>query len=210
MTTSLSKDQWPRPIAGFEGISRSWDISHDICSAKILPGEYYVTKSSEMIQTVLGSCVSACVRDLDTGVGGMNHFMLPHAKGGSGQWALETRYGLAAMEALINDILKQGARKNRLEIKLFGGGEILDMKTSNVGARNVDFAIDFMRVEGYKIASKDLGGPHPRKVMYFPEDGKVMVRKLRSIQAQAVCDQERQYESKIETKSKPGEIELFG
>ena len=207
---NLSRDQWPTPIVGFEHISRSWDAANDVCSAKILPGEYYVTRSPEMIQTVLGSCVSACIRDLDTGVGGMNHFMLPEANGsGGGSWKMETRYGLAAMESLINDILKQGARKSRLEIKLFGGGEILNMQTSNVGSRNVEFALDFMRVEGFNVVSQDLGGPHPRKVMYFPENGKVMVRKLRSIQAQAVCDQERQYESKIDNKTQSGEIELF-
>lgn len=209
MNSNPCKDQWPEVLSGFEHISRSWDRTHELCSSKILPGEYYVTRSPEIINTVLGSCVSACVRDIDTGIGGMNHFMLPNAKPGQASWELETRYGVAAMESLINDILKLGGRKNRLEIKLFGGGEILNMNTNAVGQRNVEFAIKFMQVEGIEIASQDLGGPHPRKVLYFPHDGRVMIRRLRSIQAQVVCDQETQYESNIGTADKTGEIELF-
>lgn len=209
MNMRSSREQWPDVMAGFNHISRSWDNTHEMCSAKILPGEYYVTRGQEIINTVLGSCVSACIRDVDTGIGGMNHFMLPNATTGTGNWEMETRYGVAAMESLINDILKQGGRKSRLEIKLFGGGDILDMRTSNVGKRNVEFAINFMEVEGLNVASQDLGGEHPRKVLFFPHDGRVMVRRLRSLQAQAVAAQEVKYETNIVTQKKSGEIELF-
>lgn len=206
----------PDALPGFSHISRGWDHKNDVSFARILPGEYYVTTGNELVTTVLGSCVSACIRDLDTGVGGMNHFMLPGDKGRDiGKWGgadcLTTRYGVAAMETLINDILKQGARKDRLELKLFGGGEVLKMETNNVGKQNVSFVRDFMRMEGFVIAAEDLGGPFPRKVNFFPKTGKVMIRRLRSLQKSAIAAQERDYASGI-AKNKieaPGAIDLF-
>ena len=121
-----NRDQWPEVLPGFGHISRIWDSTQNLCASKILPGEYYVTCHDEIITTVLGSCVSACIRDPSTGVGGMNHFMLPgDTTKRLDQWAgrdsLATRYGIAAMETLVNDILKLNARKSRLELKLFGG-----------------------------------------------------------------------------------------
>ena len=201
-------------LPGFEHIAQSWDNAQNIATAKILPGEYYVTVNDEMITTVLGSCVSACIRDPDTGVGGMNHFMLPGDTGRNmGQWGgkdcLETRFGVAAMENLINDILKQGSRKSRLEVKLFGGGEVLKMETSNVGLKNVDFVRDFVRAEGLAVSAEDLGGPHPRKVNFFPKTGKVMMRKLRAVHKSTIADQEQQYAKKIIKPQNTGSIDLF-
>src|SRR6185312_3936064 len=103
-------------------------------SVKILPGEYYVTKADETVTTVLGSCISACVRDPKLNIGGMNHFMLPEDKfrpnnGLETAVGTATRYGSHAMESLINDLLKLGAARDRLEIKLFGGGRILSGMT---------------------------------------------------------------------------------
>ena len=132
-------------VRGFEGIHRYWDPATEAWTAKILPGEYYVTREAEAVSTVLGSCISACIRDLETGVGGMNHFMLPEDNGsGGGSWntadgGASTRYGLYAMESLINELLKLGARRERLEVKLFGGGRILPSMT-DVGMRNIAFA----------------------------------------------------------------------
>lgn len=208
------RQQWPEALPAFRDIARSWDSAHDLCSARILPGEFYVTRSDEMITTVLGSCVSACIRDPDTGVGGMNHFMLPgdsgkpHDKWG-GEDSLVTRYGVAAMETLINEILKQGSRRNRLELKLFGGGRVLAMDTMNVGQRNIDFVRSFVDMEGMLVAAEDLGGPYPRKVNFFPRSGKVMVKRLRSLQNRTVAAQEKQYESTLGAKEIPGEIDLF-
>lgn len=204
----------PPVLPGFSHIARSWDNQHDLSMAKILPGEYYVTNGNEVITTVLGSCVSACIRDPDTGVGGMNHFMLP---GNSGRdmdkWGgvdcLSTRYGVAAMESLINDILKQGARKGRLEVKLFGGGEVLQMETNNVGQQNVQFVRDFVSAEGLVIMSFDLGGPHPRKVNFFPKTGKVMIKKLRALHKISIADQEKAYAKNIDKPDMAGEIDLF-
>ena len=198
----------------FSEVSRSWDNSHRVFCARILPGEYYVTRHNEMISTVLGSCVSACIRDPDTGVGGMNHFMLPgdsqkDTSTWAGQDCLTTRYGIAAMEILINDILKQGARKAQLELKLFGGGEVLDMQINNIGERNIDFVRQFVRDEQMRVTAEDLGGPYPRKVNYFPKNGKVLVRRLRSTQSKLIIDREKNYENNLVQKAEPGDIQLF-
>ena len=206
--------QYPTSIPGFEGISRFWDIKHNRCAAKILPGEYYVTREGEMITTVLGSCISACIRDTQTGIGGMNHFMLPGCNTKhSGSWAdadaLETRFGVAAMENLINEILKQGCRKQNLEVKLFGGGDVMKMKNNSVGDKNIEFAQNFVKEEGLSIAAQDLGGESPRKVIYFPETGKVLVKRLRAVQTAAIAAEETRYASKFEEKSSCGSIELF-
>ena len=204
----------PGPLPGFDHISRIWNVKENLCTSKILPGEYYVTCHDEMITTVLGSCVSACVRDPNTGVGGMNHFMLPGSTGKpmdkcGGEDSLATRYGIAAMETLINDILKQGARKNDLELKLFGGGKVMAMDINNVGERNIQFAKQFAATEGFQILAEDLGEAFPRKVNYFPHTGKVMVKRLRSIQKVTVANLDMRYEATLNKKEVSGDIELF-
>ncbi|NOX68921.1 MAG: chemoreceptor glutamine deamidase CheD [Gammaproteobacteria bacterium] len=205
---------WPSLLAGFDHIARIWDRDEDLCASRILPGEYYVTRHEEVITTVLGSCVSACIRDPAIGVGGMNHFMLPGSTGRTlekwgGEDCLATRYGIAAMENLINDILKQGGRKNRLELKLFGGGKVMAMDINNVGERNIQFAKQFTSSEGLVALVQDFGGPYPRKIKYFPKSGKVMVRRLRSIQKKTVASLERRYEATLDSKEVTGDIELF-
>jgi len=208
------KNSWPSVLPGFEHILRTWDARQNSCASRILPGEYYVTATDEIITTVLGSCVSACIRDPLSGVGGMNHFMLPgdttqRMDRWGGDDCLATRYGIAAMETLINDLLKLGSRKDRLELKLFGGGNVMAMDVNGVGDRNVKFVRQFVRTEGITVVSEDLGEVFPRKVNYFPKTGKVMVRRLRSLQNQAVIDQEKNYERTVGKKQVSGEIELF-
>lgn len=198
----------------FSQISRSWDVNNQICVARILPGEYYVTGNDEMITTVLGSCVSACIRDPSTGVGGMNHFMLPgnsqeNVSTWGGQECLTTRYGIAAMEILVNDILKRGARKDQLELKLFGGGEVLSMEVNKIGQRNIEFVRQFALTELMHAVAEDLGGPYSRKINYFPKNGKVMVRRLRSLQSKTIIDREKNYESNLVHEAASGEIVLF-
>jgi len=158
-------------LAGFSHINRYWDKQNEIISAKILPGQFYVTKENEAIVTVLGSCISACIRDPLSGVGGMNHFMLPADNSGKDTKLSESaRYGNFAMEMLINEILKNGGKKQNLEVKIFGGGKILRNMT-DVGERNIEFAITYIKTEGLKLISSDVGSPHPRKVYYFPDSG---------------------------------------
>jgi chemotaxis protein CheD len=133
-----SRFDLPKAIAGFESINRYWDTTNNIYAAKILPGEFYVTMTGELITTVQGSCVSACVRDTATGIGGMNHFMLPAGISRTGKtWSntpvnAQTRYGNIAMERLINVILAGGGKRQNLEIKLFGGGRVLQIDSDIV------------------------------------------------------------------------------
>jgi chemotaxis protein CheD len=181
-------------------------------AAKILPGQYYATGKDMLIVTVLGSCVSACIRDNMSGIGGMNHFMLPD--GGSKETSplgMSARYGTFAMELLINQVLKLGARRTNLEAKVFGGGNVLaGMTVANVGERNADFVLKFLKSEGIRIIAQDLVDIYPRKVYYFPKTGKVMVRKLRTIHNHTILERETDYRSRLKATDQGGDVELFG
>jgi len=117
----------PKVLPGFESIAMYWDNTHQQYSARIKPGEFYVTRGEEIITTVLGSCVAACIRDKVSGIGGVNHFMLPDSGGGdNGKPVTESaRYGSYAMEVMINTIMSHGGRRGALEVKLFGGSRVL-------------------------------------------------------------------------------------
>jgi chemotaxis protein CheD len=165
------------PVATRHYFDREFDIS----AVKLLPGEYYVTSRDMVLTTVLGSCVSACVRDSSAGIGGMNHFMLPEdSDPTSRDAAAAMRYGVYAMEMLLNELFKGGARRERLEAKVFGGGAVLaNMTMLNIGDRNADFVLRYLQTEQVRIAAQDLRGSLPRRINYFPVTGRVTVRKLR-------------------------------
>jgi len=204
----------PQALPGFKSIKRYWDKSSHIFTAKILPGEFYVTTHHELITTVLGSCVSACIRDPIFGIGGMNHFMLPlEGENGSSAWknagsSAATRYGNVAMELLINNILKHGGERANLEVKVFGGGKILAQMT-DVGLRNIQFVRDYLKIEGLKITADDLGDNCPRKIIYDPLSGKVRMKKLQSLHNDTIIHRERTYMQDLEQKPAEGEIDLF-
>ena len=200
-----------KPLAGFANINRYWDRQRELFAAKILPGEYYVTTQDELITTVLGSCVSACIRDPAMRIGGMNHFMLPSGSADSRDVINEaTRYGNFAMEKLINDVLKNGGRRDMLEIKLFGGGNVLkNMGATDIGGRNIQFVREYLKMEGFKIVAEDLGDIYPRKVVYDPISGKVQVKKLRKLHNDTITRRELGYRQNIEKEPVSGDIELF-
>lgn len=178
-------------------------------AARVLPGEYYFTGTDMVILTVLGSCVSACIRDRETGVGGMNHFMLPGGGGDDGPASASMRYGAMAMEILINQLLKAGAQRGRLEAKVFGGGRVLaGMEALNVGERNAQFVRDYLRAENIPVLAADLNDTCPRKIAYFPTTGRALVRKLQSVSPR-IARVEQQYSSALKTKPLEGDIELF-
>lgn len=202
--------QFPPITPGFEHIRRFWDKGFDKSNAKILPGELYVTAQDELVSTVLGSCVSACIRDRVFGIGGMNHFMLPLSHNAREQDVISaaTRYGNFAMEHLINEIISRGGLKKNLEVKVFGGAKVIPTM-GDVGARNIEFVVEYLANEGLRIEGKDLGGDYPRKLIYHPLSGKVKMKRLESIQTQQVLRQEEEYMHQIEEKPVAGEIELF-
>ncbi len=191
--------------------SRYWDHQHQREAVKIFPGGYYVSVKGEMVVTTLGSCVSACVRDVKRGIGGMNHFMLPsgkNARSRAWQLSLSTRYGDYAMERLINEILKRGGERKYLEVKVFGGAQVIQQMT-RIGQRNVEFVRRFLQTEGIEVHAEDLGGIHPRKIHYFPDQGRVLVKKLRSLHDNAVAAQDMDYLRSLENTQIEGDVELF-
>ncbi len=206
--------QPPSPLPGFAHINRYWDSLHQRFAAKILPGEYYVTRREEMIVTVLGSCISACIRCRATAIGGMNHFMLPQGRADSdGTWAgtavnAATRYGNYAMEHIINDLLKNGASRKYLEVKIVGGGRVLK-QMSDVGQQNIEFVKAYLQAEGLTVSAEDVGDIYPRKVYYDPRSGKVSVKKLRSLPNDTIFERENQYRRHIEIAPVGGDVELF-
>nr|WP_301334482.1 chemoreceptor glutamine deamidase CheD [Variovorax dokdonensis] len=150
-------------------------------AVKLLPSQYYVTTADTVLTTVLGSCVAACLIDVDNGIAGMNHFML--AEEGEGQVresAESMRYGAYAMEVLLREMLRAGARRERLRAKVFGGGAVLpNMTTLNIGDRNADFVLRYLAAQRIPVAAQDLRGPHARRVCFMPDSGKAIVRRLR-------------------------------
>jgi chemotaxis protein CheD len=189
-----------------------YDRTFDRDAAKILPGEYYYTGKDMLIVTVLGSCVAACIRDRVSGVGGMNHFMLPDGGGGDADSPVSAsmRYGTYAMEVLINELLKAGARRENLEAKVFGGGNVLrGFIAINVGERNAQFVRDYLRAENIRITAEDLNDIHPRKVYFFPRTGKVLVKKLRQMNNNTLVNREHDYASRLQTSKVSGDVELF-
>lgn len=184
----------------FSHIRRIRDSRFPLEIASILPGEFFVSREPMIVYTVLGSCISACIRDPIAGVGGMNHFMLPAPKAHSSEdsWGGEsTRYGSFAMEQLINEILKRGGAKSRLEIKLFGAGRIYEGHM-DVGARNTEWVLRYIEVEGYTVAKSDLGDVFPRKVYYFTDSGRVLMKKLERVKNRTIMDREHNYEQRLE------------
>jgi chemotaxis protein CheD len=201
-----------KALPGFESIRRYHNPAGQII-AKLLPGDFYVTCEDEVLDTVLGSCVSACIRNSRLGIGGMNHFMLPRPSGtGNDTWenaaGRATRYGSASMEQLINRILKAGGSRADLEVKIFGGGRVLSTLT-DVGNHNVSFVREFLKQEGLRVTSEDVGDTCPRHVQYFPMSGRVRVRHLTSRQVQDVASHETQYLNGLEKAPVGGEIDLF-
>jgi len=204
----------PDCLSGLEHINRYWDKRHNTFAAKILPGEYYVSTNNELITTVLGSCISACIRDVKFGVGGMNHFMLPLGceieHSGKTHLTSATRYGNFAMEMLINEIIKAGGNKKYMEVKLFGGGRVLsNMSTIDIGKKNIDFVHDYLSEEGLKVTSEDTGDIYPRKILYYPESGRVRMKKLNNVHNDTIRNREENYRKRIDTEPVESDIELF-
>jgi len=188
--------------------NRYFDRQHERDAVKLLPGEYYVATRDMLLVTVLGSCVAACIRDTRTGHGGMNHFMLP-ASEGAGAAGSAARYGVYAMEILINHLLKLGAQREFLEAKVFGGGNVMPGLTqANVGPRNAAFVRRFLATESIRVAAQDLVDVHPRKVYFFPHSGRVLIKRLRVLPNDAVLVREADYRQRLHGAA-DGAVELF-
>jgi chemotaxis protein CheD len=206
-TASAESDVVLQAVAG----RRIYDAANATWMVKMFPGEFYVTKKSdEVLVTVLGSCVSACIRDPIAGIGGMNHFMLPHHE--SGHWGVDSksaRFGNFAMEKLINELIKSGCSRERMEVKVFGGGNVTDT-TNAVGSDNAEFVLRYLDAEGLRCAAQDLGGSLPRRIHYYPATGRVVRKLLGTSDTYAVSREESDYSNRLLAQKSSGEIQLFG
>jgi chemotaxis protein CheD len=182
-----------------------WDARFQNDAVKILPGEFFVHNEDLLLTTTLGSCIAACLWDRNARVGGMNHFMLPDGAGDSG------RYGSYAMELLINEMMKRGASRTSMEAKVFGGGQVVSgMNSLNVGERNTQFVINYLKTEHIPILSKDVMDIYPRKVCFLPASGKAMVKRLAPTQADALAAQERAAAQRaVPSTTGGGSVDLF-
>ena len=176
-------------------------------AVKVLPGEFFVHDEDVAIMTTLGSCIAACLWDRERKVGGMNHFMLPDGAGAADCG----RYGSYAMELLINELIKRGASRTTLEAKVFGGGAVIaGMTTINVGERNTQFVLDYLKTERIAVVSKDVLDVYPRKVCFLPASGKAMVKRLAPSNPEAIVAQERAAaQQAVPATTGGGSIDLF-
>lgn len=176
-------------------------------AVKVLPGEYFVSNEDIVIMTVLGSCIAACIWDTRVAVGGMNHFMLPEGDSSD----TSGRYGSFAMELLINEMIKLGARRESMQAKVFGGGQVMAGFTKmNVGERNTEFVMDYLHTEHITVVSKDVLDIYPRKVVFFPTTGKAMVKKLAHSHPDTLESTERKGNVlAIARKTAAGSVDLF-
>ncbi|WP_018988459.1 chemoreceptor glutamine deamidase CheD [Aromatoleum toluclasticum] len=178
-------------------------------AAKIGPGGYYVSGRDLAVVTVLGSCVSACIYDPVARIGGMNHFMLPECGGDPGrQLSPSARYGAYAMEVLINRLLGLGAERYRLLAKVFGGARVLQGVT-DIGRRNAAFALAYLRRERIAVVASDLGGVLPRKLYFFTQTGRVLLKELRSADQETVIAREDRHARRLGVSRMGGEVDLF-
>jgi chemotaxis protein CheD len=199
----------PRPVST-DGKKRFFDNSLGAWVVKLLPGEFYVSQQpDEVIVTILGSCVSACIRDPLAGIGGMNHFMLP--EGGKQSWNGESesaRYGNFAMEKLVNELLKAGCSRSSLEVKVFGGANVIRSQTA-VGSDNSEFILEYLKAEGLRCSVHDLGSHFPRRIHYYPVSGRVVRRFLNNGAVSDIASEERNYARRLSSQNDAGDIELF-
>jgi chemotaxis protein CheD len=176
-------------------------------AVKVLPGEYFVSNEDLIIMTVLGSCIAACIWDGKVRAGGMNHFMLPDGDGSDGAG----RYGSYAMELLINEMLKKGARRESMQAKIFGGAQVMaGFTTLNVGERNTKFVLDYLATERIPVVSQDVLDIHPRKVCFFPLTGKALVKRLAHSHPETLAVEERKGNAATVAKATAGgSVDLF-
>ena len=191
---------------------RYFDRDFKLEAVKILPGQYHAASGPVGMSTVLGSCISTCLWDPALRIGGMNHFMLPGDNGTAASPVTKSaRFGVYAMELLINDMLKLGAERRRLVAKVFGGGRLLrGFGTLDVGGRNCAFVLEFLKTEGIPVLAQDLLDNYPRKIHFSPENGKVLLKKLDRMRDDDIVQrQEQEYLRSLGSDPGAGAIEIF-
>ncbi len=178
---------------------------------RINVGGYYASATPAIIQTSLGSCVAACLYDPIRRIGGMNHILLPgynalDVKDGS------ARYGVNAMELLINRIMSLGGNRRNLTAKVFGGANIMDTldKKLSVGMQNSTFLFEYLLNEGIRVVRHNIGGNDTRIVKFHTDTGEAFLKRLRSVEIPSLVSGEKKSLKRVEKEiKKPGKIDLF-
>ncbi len=169
------------------------------------PGEFFASKDDIVISTLLGSCISVALFVPEGGIGGLNHFMLPFPNAGdSSILSTNARYGINAMEVLINEVFKLGGRRDRLRAKVFGGSTMFDLKDGDrltVAAKNIQFIFEFLDAEKIPVDSYSVGGSLPRKIYFFTENAKVLMR-FSKVESPALGRRETQYTESLQESSR--------
>lgn len=202
-----TKPPAPKPMRGFEHMRAFWEPRWECYAIKVQPGAFCISKEKVVLTTVLGSCISACIYDPELKIGGMNHFMLPtsNMKDDGGR---SMRYGLFAMEQLINGLLRLGSRRESLQLKLTGGGDMMQGITS-IGQQNIDFIKDYVAAEQLQVLAADFGGDQARKVAYFPQEGRMLVNRMDHRDDQRLIEEERSYRQDVDCHLDDSDVELF-
>jgi chemotaxis protein CheD len=192
---------------------RSFQDASGQTFVSVAPGDQYVTDNpNEVIVTLLGSCVSACARDTITGVGGMNHFLLPSSDSHDLSRGTDEamRFGDYAMESLLNAIYRKGGQRGRIEFKIFGGARVLGGSTMlKIGEQNIGFVEKFLKTEGFPIVARSVGGTAPRRLRFHPATGRAFVQELDRSSAQTVTREEEDYRNRIARVAPAGDVEFF-
>ena len=172
-------------------------------------GGLHASRKPLLLDTVLGSCIAACLYDPVLGMGGMNHFMLP--EGFDPGDPTSTRYGVNAMELLISDLMKMGAERRRFQAKIFGGGHVLNIRESldGVPQRNIDFVKRFLEAEQIPVVREDVGGFQPRRVLFHTHTGKVFLKYLGNNEAERTAQEEAVYLISLKKQKLDGDVTLF-
>ena len=172
-------------------------------------GGLRVSREPLIIDTVLGSCIAACLYDPVSAVGGMNHFMLP--EGFDPDNPASTRYGVHAMELLITEVMRLGGQRRRFQAKVFGGGHVLNIRESldGVPQRNIDFARRFLSTEQIPVMNEDVGGYQARRVLFHAHTGKVFLKRLGGYDAARTAEEEMVYLISLKKQKLDGDVTLF-
>ena len=192
----------------------------NIKHVSIHPGEFYASREDVVISTILGSCVSACIFDPVAGIVGMNHFLLSNKRYSRDMQFYITeagRYGINAMELVINEMFKMGAKRENLRAKAFGGSSLLGLNITDnflcVGEVNSRFILDFLKNEGIPLISSNLGGDRGRVIRFSSIDYSVLMRKIKKISLTKIVKDEKKFwqtSIKAQEKEEAEEPELWG
>jgi chemotaxis protein CheD len=185
------------------------DLDGDLARITINIGGLHASCKPLLLDTVLGSCIAACLYDPVAGIGGMNHFMLP--EGADPENPTSTRYGVNAMELLISHLMKLGGERRRFQAKVFGGGHVLKIRESldGVPQRNIDFVRRFLETEQIPVVKEDVGGYQPRRVLFHTHTGKVFLKYLGNNEAERTAEEEMVYLISLKKQKLDGDVTLF-